>query len=398
MTSSSPRAFCLFLSSLKPCRRAGVTGLNVSFYHSDVNGDHRPQKSDVNNTTRPVSTNCVLNAPQKCWKSRLLKAHSQAFNLQKRRTFVWSAAAVVEALPKSTQPYLRLMRLDKPIGTWLLYLPCTWSIGLAAESGCLPDLGMLALFGTGAVLMRGAGCTINDMWDRDYDKKVERTASRPIAAGEVSRFQSLVFLGGQLSLALGVLLCLNYYSIALGAASLALVVTYPLMKRITYWPQFVLGLAFNWGALLGWSAVRGSCDWSVCLPLYFSGVMWTLVYDTIYAHQDKRDDMVIGVKSTALRFGEQTKQWLSCFSVAMLVGLTVTGMNCDQTLPYYGALAVTGAHLAHQIYTVDVHKAEDCWKKFSSNRTVGLILFLGIVLGNLWKSKDVLPEEKAVQL
>lgn len=289
------------------------------------------------------------------------------------------------------------MRLDKPIGTWLLYLPCTWSIGLAAEAGCLPDLSMLALFGTGAVLMRGAGCTINDMWDRDYDKKVERTASRPIAAGEVSRFQSLVFLGGQLSLALGVLLCLNYYSIALGAASLALVVTYPLMKRITYWPQFVLGLTFNWGALLGWSAVRGSCDWSVCLPLYFSGVMWTLIYDTIYAHQDKRDDMTIGVKSTALRFGDQTKPWLSCFSVAMLVGLTLTGMNCDQTLPYYGALAVTGAHLGHQIYTLDILKAEDCWKKFSSNRTVGFILFLGIVLGNLWKSKDVPPAGKPAE-
>ncbi|KAJ1218756.1 hypothetical protein NDU88_006332 [Pleurodeles waltl] len=349
MTPSNPEALRLLFSSVKTCRRAAVTGLNFSLYHSELNGDHRPQISAVYNTRRPVSTNCVLNAPQGCWTASLLKVSSQFFKLQKRRTFVWSAAAVVETLPKSTQPYLRLMRLDKPIGTWLLYLPCTWSISLAAETGCLPDLGMLALFGTGAVLMRGAGCTINDMWDRDYDKMVERTASRPIAAGEISHFQSLVFLGGQLSLALGVLLCLNYYSIALGAASLALVITYPLMKRITYWPQFVLGLTFNWGALLGWSAVRGSCDWSVCLPLYFSGVMWTLIYDTIYAHQDKRDDMVIGIKSTALRFGEQTKQWLSGFSIAMLVGLTVTGINCDQTLPYYSALAVTGAHLAHQV-------------------------------------------------
>uniref|UniRef100_A0A8D0F5Q2 4-hydroxybenzoate polyprenyltransferase, mitochondrial n=1 Tax=Strix occidentalis caurina TaxID=311401 RepID=A0A8D0F5Q2_STROC len=275
-----------------------------------------------------------------------------------------------------------------PSGTWLLYLPCTWSIALAAEPGCLPDWHTLSLFGIGAVLMRGAGCTINDMWDRDYDKKVVRTASRPLAAGEISTFQSFVFLGGQLSLALCVLLCLNYYSIILGAASLSLVITYPLMKRITYWPQLVLGLTFNWGALLGWSAIRGSCEWSVCLPLYFAGVMWTLVYDTIYAHQDKRDDIIIGVKSTALHFKEDTKQWLSGFSLAMLLSLCMAGMNCNQTFPYYSAVAAVGAHLAHQIYTLDIDKPEDCWKKFASNRTVGVLLFTGIVLGNVWKRKD----------
>ncbi|XP_044285292.1 4-hydroxybenzoate polyprenyltransferase, mitochondrial [Varanus komodoensis] len=299
-----------------------------------------------------------------------------------------SAAALVRAAPGPLQPYLRLMRLDKPIGTWLLYLPCTWSIALAAEPGCLPAWDMLLLFGTGAILMRGAGCTINDMWDQDYDKKVTRTASRPLAAGEISRFQSLVFLGGQLSLALCVLLCLNNYSIILGASSLLLVVTYPLMKRITYWPQLFLGLTFNWGALLGWSAVQGSCNWSVCLPLYFSGVLWTLMYDTIYAHQDKRDDLTIGVKSTALRFSENTKPWLSGFSALMLLGLTVTGINCDQTFPYYAAVTSAGIHMAQQIYTLDINNSEDCWKKFSSNRTVGLLLFIGIVLGNLWKQKN----------
>eukprot|EP00074_Homo_sapiens_P074010 XP_011530161.2 4-hydroxybenzoate polyprenyltransferase, mitochondrial isoform X3 [Homo sapiens] len=260
-----------------------------------------------------------------------------------------SAAAVVDSAPRPLQPYLRLMRLDKPIGTWLLYLPCTWSIGLAAEPGCFPDWYMLSLFGTGAILMRGAGCTINDMWDQDYDKKVTRTANRPIAAGDISTFQSFVFLGGQLTLALGVLLCLNYYSIALGAGSLLLVITYPLMKRISYWPQLALGLTFNWGALLGWSAIKGSCDPSVCLPLYFSGVMWTLIYDTIYAHQDKRDDVLIGLKSTALRFGENTKPWLSGFSVAMLGALSLVGVNSGQTAPYYAALGAVGAHLTHQI-------------------------------------------------
>ncbi|CAB1321701.1 unnamed protein product [Coregonus sp. 'balchen'] len=274
-----------------------------------------------------------------------------------KRLFSLSAAGIVNSAPAPVQPYLRLMRLDKPIGTWLLYLPCTWSIGLAADPGCLPHLGMLTLFGTGALLMRGAGCTINDMWDKDFDKKVARTATRPIAAGEISQMQALVFLGGQLSLALGVLLCLNYYSIALGAASLSLVVTYPLMKRITYWPQLVLG------------------------------VMWTLIYDTIYAHQDKDDDIRVGVKSTALRFQEQTKPWLSGFMVAMMSGLIVAGVNAEQTLPYYATLSTVAIHLTHQIYTLDINKPEDCWKKFVSNRNLGLLLFLGIVCGNLWKER-----------
>uniref|UniRef100_A0A087XQ51 4-hydroxybenzoate polyprenyltransferase, mitochondrial n=1 Tax=Poecilia formosa TaxID=48698 RepID=A0A087XQ51_POEFO len=292
-----------------------------------------------------------------------------------RRSFSLSGANVVNSAPAHVQPYLRLMRLDKPIGTWLLYLPCTWSIALAAEPGCLPDVGMLALFGTGALLMRGAGCTINDMWDKDFDKQVARTACRPIASGEISRMQALVFLGGQLSLALCVLLCLNYYSIALGASSLSLVITYPLMKRITYWPQLVLGFTFNWGALLGWAAVKGSCDWSVCLPLYFSGVMWTLVYDTIYAHQDKEDDVKVGVKSTALMFQERTKLWLSGFTAAMLSGLVVAGVNAEQTLPYYAALSAVAVHLARQIYTVDINKAEDCWKQLHGGCNFILFFF-----------------------
>uniref|UniRef100_A0A1A8FNH0 4-hydroxybenzoate polyprenyltransferase, mitochondrial n=2 Tax=Nothobranchius korthausae TaxID=1143690 RepID=A0A1A8FNH0_9TELE len=335
-----------------------------------------------------------------CHQSSIcLSAKLRETRFSGRRSFSFSAASVVNSAPVRVQPYLRLMRLDKPIGTWLLYLPCTWSIALAAEPGCLPDVGMLALFGTGALLMRGAGCTINDMWDKDFDKQVARTAARPIAAGDVTRMQALAFLGGQLSLALGVLLCLNYYSIALGASSLSLVITYPLMKRVTYWPQLVLGLTFNWGALLGWSAVKGSCDWSVCLPLYFSGVVWTLIYDTIYAHQDKEDDMKVGVKSTALKFQDQTKLWLSGFTAAMISGLVVTGVNAEQTLPYYSALTVVSIHLARQIYMVDINNAGDCWKRFVSNRNLGLGLLLGIVAGNLWKEsrKSSVQNEEAVQ-
>ncbi|XP_076853846.1 4-hydroxybenzoate polyprenyltransferase, mitochondrial [Brachyhypopomus gauderio] len=321
-------------------------------------------------------------------KQRVRSLAGSGYGLSNKRSFSLTPAGIVNAAPASVQPYLRLMRLDKPIGTWLLYLPCTWSIGLAADPSCIPDLRMLALFGTGALLMRGAGCTINDMWDKDFDKKVFRTAMRPLAAGQISQFQALVFLGGQLSLALAVLLSLNYYSIVLGAASLLLVVTYPLMKRITYWPQFVLGLAFNWGALLGWSAVKGSCDWTVCLPLYFSGIMWTLIYDTIYAHQDKEDDMKLGVKSTALRFQEQTKSWLSAFTVAMVSGLALAGANADQTLPYYAAVSTVAALLTHQIYSLDINKPEDCWKKFVSNRNLGLLLLFGIVVGNFWKKRN----------
>uniref|UniRef100_A0A182NGH2 4-hydroxybenzoate polyprenyltransferase n=1 Tax=Anopheles dirus TaxID=7168 RepID=A0A182NGH2_9DIPT len=206
--------------------------------------------------------------------------------------------------------------------------------------------------------MRGAGCTINDLWDRDIDAKVERTRSRPLVAGEIAPFDALVFLSGQLGVGLLVLLQLNWYSILLGASSLGLVIIYPLMKRITYWPQLMLGATFNWGALLGWSATQGSVEWSACLPLYVAGVCWTIVYDTIYAHQDKVDDLIIGIKSTALRFGDNTKLWLIGFTAAMLGNL---------------------------IHSLNIHNPKDCATKFISNHQVGFLLFLGIVLGTLYK-------------
>ena len=164
------------------------------------------------------------------------------------------------------------------------------------------------------------------------------------------------------------------------------VVGYPLMKRVTYWPQLVLGLTFNWGALLGWSAVHGTCDWSVCLPLYIAGVSWTLLYDTIYAHQDKYDDVLVGVRSTALKFGADTKYWLSGFTATMLSSLMVSGIMCNQTMPYYLSIGAVGTHLIYQITTLDIDNREDCGKKFNSNRRVGLILFLGTVIGTLYKS------------
>lgn len=287
--------------------------------------------------------------------------------------------------PPTLAAYMQLMRLDRPIGSWLLFWPCGWSLALSAGPGCLPDPWLMALFGVGALVMRGAGCTINDMWDKDYDGKVARTASRPLASGRLSQFDALVFLGAQLGLGCLILQELNFYSVCLGAASLGLVITYPLMKRFTYWPQLALGFTFNWGALLGSAAALGQCQWAVCGPLYLSGVAWTLVYDTIYAHQDKYDDVIIGIKSTALKFEEATPRWLAGFGTAMITGLLTVGHNAGQTWPYYLTVALVSGHLAKQIWTLDIHNAADCGEKFRANRHLGLLLFLGIVAGNLLK-------------
>ncbi|XP_062221416.1 4-hydroxybenzoate polyprenyltransferase, mitochondrial-like [Phragmites australis] len=286
-------------------------------------------------------------------------------------------------LPEAARPYAMLARLDKPIGTWLLAWPCIWSITIAAMPGELPDLKMLALFGCGAVLLRGAGCTVNDLLDRDIDNKVERTKSRPFASGVLTPSQGVCFLGFQLLLGLGILLQLNNYSRILGASSLLLVFSYPLMKRFTFWPQAYLGLTFNWGALLGWAAIKGSLDPAIILPLYSAGICWTLVYDTIYAHQDKEDDLKVGVKSTALRFGDLTKYWISGFGVACIGSLALSGYNADLGWPYYPFLTAAGAQLVWQISTVELSNRSDCNRKFVSNKWFGALVFSGILFGRL---------------
>ncbi|KAJ8747289.1 hypothetical protein K2173_011554 [Erythroxylum novogranatense] len=287
-------------------------------------------------------------------------------------------------LPTQTRPYAHLARLDKPIGTWLLAWPCMWSISLAASPSHLPDFKMMMLFGCGALLLRGAGCTINDLLDRDIDIKVDRTKLRPVASGLLTPFQGLCFLGFQLLLGLGILLQLNNYSRVLGASSLLLVFSYPLMKRLTFWPQAYLGLTFNWGALLGWSAVKGSLDPSIVLPLYAGGLFWTLVYDTIYAHQDKEDDLKVGVKSTALRFGDSTGIWISGFGIACISSLALSGFNADIGWAFYAFLAAAAGQLAWQIWTVNLSSRADCNRKFVSNKWFGAVVFSGIVCGKLW--------------
>ena len=297
------------------------------------------------------------------------------------------SAWVENYLPVSWQPYAQLARMDKPIGTMLLLWPCFWSTALAAPAASLPDASLLALFATGAVVMRGAGCTINDLWDQDVDAAVRRTATRPLAAGKLSRTQAWGFLALQLTTGLAVLVSLphTWYCFQWGAASLPLVAIYPAMKRFFPFPQLVLGLTFNWGAWMGWAAVHGSMDYSIVAPLYGSGVTWTLVYDTIYAHQDKEDDAMLGLQSTALTFGEsKTTQKGILHGLAALTWMQWlwVGQQAELATAVYG-LGATAAygHLIWQIHTADFEVPRNLAERFRSNSTVGAILFASLTMG-----------------
>ena len=265
---------------------------------------------------------------------------------------------VDRALPLDAVPFAKLARLDKPIGAHLLMWPCFWSAALAADAGAAPDFGHLALFAIGSVLLRGAGCTVNDLMDREIDKKVARTRTRPIARGAVSPLAASAFLGAQLAAGLGVLLQFDDFTRALGASSLVMVGAYPLMKRVTNWPQAFLGLTINWGALVGWAAAKGSLAPTVVLPLYLSGAAWTVVYDTIYAHQDKKDDVAAGVRSTALHFGEDTKERLGAFGGLAVAGLVGAGAGAGVAWPFYAGVAGAASHLFWRIRTVDLDDPE----------------------------------------
>ena len=285
-------------------------------------------------------------------------------------------------VPAPFRPYCRLARLDRPIGTWLLLLPCWWGVALA--SGTLadrswPQLRLLVLFAVGSLVMRGAGCTWNDIVDRDYDGRVERTALRPLPSGAISVRGAAAFLILQLLLGLAVLLQFNTYTIVLGAAALILVFTYPFMKRVTYWPQAFLGLTFNWGALVGWTAVKGQLGWPA-VALYAAGIAWTLGYDTIYAHQDKEDDALVGIKSSALKLGAGTKPYLWVFYTSALALLVVAGMALGFSWAYAAALTIVTIGFIWQIVYVDLNDARDCLAKFRLNRWVGLVVFAGLVL------------------
>jgi 4-hydroxybenzoate polyprenyltransferase len=282
--------------------------------------------------------------------------------------------------PPALRPYARLARLDRPIGTWLLLLPCWW--GLALASPGWPDPALLLAFAAGALVMRGAGCTFNDIVDREFDAQVERTRARPLPSGAVSLKGAVLFLALQLAVGLAILLAFDGFTILLGIASLALVFTYPFMKRITWWPQAFLGLTFNWGALMGWSAATGGLD-APALLLYAGAVAWTVGYDTIYAHQDKEDDALIGVRSTARLFGAASGRWIALFYALAVAGFAAAGGAAGLTWPYWLALAAVGLQLAWQVSGLRIDDPADCLMRFRSNRWIGWMLFAGIVAGQL---------------
>ena len=283
--------------------------------------------------------------------------------------------------PPWSRPYLRLSRLDRPIGSWLLLMPCWWSAALSA--GIAHDIKPLpltiALFLIGAFAMRGAGCTWNDITDRDLDAKVERTRSRPIPAGQVSVTQAFVFLVAQALVGLAVLLQFNRFAVATGIASLVIVAVYPFMKRITWWPQVVLGLAFSWGALMGFAAEFARID-LVALVLYAGSIAWVIGYDTIYAHQDADDDALIGIKSTALLFGANTRPALMLFYGLAVVLIGVAMTLAGARWPAWIGLAAFAGHLAWQISRLQIGDPLLCKRLFYSNRDAGLLLFVGLLV------------------
>ncbi len=293
-----------------------------------------------------------------------------------------SAATLIDRLaPASLLPYLRLARADRPIGFWLLALPCFWSVTLAyrATGAAYPDPWILLLFAIGAIVMRAAGCTYNDIIDREIDASVARTRSRPLPSGQVSPRQAAIFMGVLSLIGLAVLFSFNGFTILLGLAVIPIVAFYPLVKRVSYWPQAVLGLAFSWGALMGYAAVQGRLDWAA-IVLYAGAVAWTIGYDTIYAHQDREDDSLLGLKSTALKFGRATKPWLAVLYGLAFIAITAAGIAAKAETVFLLGMIVAGAQLVWQVATLDIDDAENCLARFRSNRDFGLIVFAALVL------------------
>ena len=283
-------------------------------------------------------------------------------------------------IPPRYRPYAVLARLDRPTGALLLLWPCWWGLAMAADG--FPNILFMVWLGLGAFVMRGAGCVYNDIIDRDIDAKVARTRDRPLVSGAVSTRQAVQFVAMLFAAGLIVLLPLNRAAIVIALASIPLVALYPFMKRMTDWPQAWLGLTFNWGVLVGWAAQTGH----LALPafaLFAAGALWTLGYDTIYAHQDKEDDAVVGVRSTALKLGKATRLWLFIFYTGCLAALAGAGYLGGLSVVYHGVLLVAAGHFFWQAATVKINDAASCLAKFNANKWLGAIVFAAIVLGKL---------------
>lgn len=290
----------------------------------------------------------------------------------------------IAKLPPHWRPYAILARLDRPVGIWLLLLPGLWAVALAMtqrEWSFLP-FWIAILFTIGAAVMRAAGCVINDLWDRGLDAKVGRTKTRPLASGEISTGQALAFLFGLLMAGFCILLMLNGTTILLGTLTIPLIIAYPLTKRITFWPQAVLGLTFNFGALMGWSAIAGYLA-PPALLLYAAGIFWTLGYDTVYAHQDREDDALVGIKSTALKFGERSKIWVTGFYAAFWICIALAMLAASVSVYAYLGLIPLAAHLAWQLKNWNPDDPESALKTFRANRDTGLLALAAIILASI---------------
>ncbi len=285
----------------------------------------------------------------------------------------------VARLPAGWRPYALLMRLDRPIGAWLLFLPAPWAFAIGAPSWA-EGLRLMLLFGAGAVLMRGAGCVVNDLWDRDLDRRVARTAGRPLASGAVTARQALLLLVALLAVSLLILLQLNTLAIALGVLSLVPVALYPLAKRFTHWPQLALGVTFGWGAPMGYVAASGAYDLTALL-LHAAAILWILGYDTIYAHQDREDDAMIGIGSTALRWGDNTRPFLAVCYAGTILLLLLAGWRAGLSWFFAVALLLPATLLARQVVTLDIHDPSRCLRLFQANREVGITVALAFLIG-----------------
>lgn len=296
----------------------------------------------------------------------------------------------ISRLPEAWQPYAILMRLDRPIGWWLLLLPGWWGIVLGANgfTGMYgPDWRLMAMFLVGAIIMRGAGCVINDFWDRDLDKQVERTRMRPLASGQISILNAVVFLFFMLFTAFIILLQTSYVTIGLGMLSLVFVATYPLMKRITWWPQAFLGLTFNFGALMGWGAATHHLGWEPFI-LYAAGFFWTLGYDTVYAHQDKEDDQIVGIKSTALLFGERSRFWVGLFYLIAMALIVLASYLAGSGLISLALLTLPAIHLFRQVMEWDYDDPMNSLLVFKSNRNFGLLVLFSFFFSDVMIKLD----------
>jgi 4-hydroxybenzoate polyprenyltransferase len=288
---------------------------------------------------------------------------------------------VLAKLPAAWRPYAMLARLDRPIGVWLLLIPGLWGI-LLARADLWTSVRLALLFAVGSVVMRGAGCTVNDLWDRDIDRMVARTAGRPLASGLLRPRQALAFLAALLAAGLAVLLQLDLRAQLLGVASLALVGLYPLAKRVTWWPQLMMGFTFGFGAPMGWVAAGGRFD-AAGAALYAGAILWDLGFDTVYAHQDREDDALIGVRSTARLFGERTPAFLAACYAAMVAALVLAGWSSAMSPAFYAALLLPAGLLAQQVFTLDIHDPARCLAQFRAHREIGLAVAVAILAGRL---------------